>query len=244
MVIPQREVCNHTLYGARSRCIGPSIQQHEPKWSLSLTSSLRFSLPGTASPKRESSYQSDQGGAKKGRFPIERRRDETWEWLRWKSGVCSVKQDEVNAEEIGLGKVTGAWGREEIHYRPQGPDKEPHKRAPSSPAYIEGTKESAADFKGWGNLVQEMKALASLHHLDRLGPEVEESGPVRRKWPPSSLEAGYSENKSLYPHNTTSSDKKDRIQVYTKSPFPFLSGFQAITQHRIGQNREGEGQHG
>lgn len=45
---------------------------------------------------------------KRGLFPVERLLDEAWEWLRWKSAVCSVEQDEVNAEEIGLGKVTGA----------------------------------------------------------------------------------------------------------------------------------------
>lgn len=58
---------------------------------------------------------------------------------------------------------------------------------------------------------------------------MEERGPVRRKWPWSSLEADYSEeNKSLYPHNASSLDGKDRIQVYSKTAFSFLSGFQVV----------------
>jgi len=59
------------------------------------------------------------------------------------------------------------------------------------------------------------------------GSEVEEHGPVRRKWPWSSLEADYSENKSLYSHNATSLDGNDRIQVYSKTVCSFVSGFQA-----------------
>lgn len=43
------------------------------------------------------------------------------------------------------------------------------------------------------------------------GSEVEESGPARRPRPWSSLEAGHSETKSLYPHNVTSSVENDRV---------------------------------
>ena len=57
------------------------------------------------------------------------------------------------------------------------------------------------------------------------GSEVEESGPVRRRWPWSSLEAGSSETKSLYPHNATSSDEKDRIQMTLRLLFHFFQVF-------------------
>ena len=60
------------------------------------------------------------------------------------------------------------------------------------------------------------------------GSEVEDSGPERRMRPWSSLEAGYSETKSLFPHNATSSDGKDRLQTTVRH----FSGFQAVTLGR------------